>query len=556
VVFLETVTAHRYTAHVNKILLCAYFLLACVPSGFASDDAEEFQRALATASRISTLALPDQPPFHLKLSAKERNHDLPEYRTEIEVWWVGPEEWRREVRNSVFSQTVVQHGHSYSESNTADYLPFWLYELIQESVDPIPLLDHIPDDVDWTKRGCAEWQEPYKKLGDTAYVHQSICFNSDSTVRELFTPKVSAMLGGYRTFFGKKIAGSITIWPAGGSEIIATVTTLESLNPGNSILQMTNQTPFPARLRFDYIPESALDLDTQVSNPVVWPIVHNFPASGTMSVQVRLDRAGTVKEIGTIVSSNFVLTGAAREQISKWRFKPYLVEGTPVQVSTTLAVHFNARVEFLGKNGKPLPALPLLERIKLSRELSDPRYSDSSPFQMQATIEGGNGRKGVYNEVWASAGEWKRTIQLGPATFQTTCERGKTSQKLTGGKLNSTEISELLDLIVSGHFPDRHYQVYEADWGQSGVSFGDADTIRVARGQVDANNQPISGQAYWFDAAGLLRGDYEQPLTTTYSEFVLWNNKQVPRRLEVREKGVRKWLVTIDKLQPLSEISK
>jgi hypothetical protein len=127
----------------------------------------------------------------------------------------------------------------------------------------------------------------------------------------------------------------------------------------------------------------------------------------------------------------------------------------------------------------------------------------------------------------------------------------ETSHKLTDTNRASPEITYLLELLVAGHFPDRHYEVYEADWGQSAVTFAGVDTVRVARGKVDKDNQPISGQAYWFDSLGLLRGDYEEPTTTTYSEFLTWNNKQIPRRLEVTANGTRKWLVLIDKLEPI-----
>ena len=516
-----------------------------------TDDSQLFQRVIAHASSISTLTLPGVPPFHLRLSAAETRQDLPEYRAEIELWWESPEKWRREVHTAAFSQTAVRNGQEYYESNSADYFSFWLYELLQESVDPIPLSELARKQVELTKRGCAEWQEPYANGNETAYVHHSICFNADGTVRELLTPTVGVLLGNYEQFGDKKIARSITVWPGGAAEVHATVQTLERLQPEDSLFSMPGSSPFAARLRFVSALESYLQLDTEASTPLTWPVVHNFPATGVMAVNVKLDREGAVREIGTIVSTNHVLTGAARQQILKWKFKPYLVEGSPVQVNTTLAIHFNAKMELLGTSGMALPIEPFLQRMKKSRDLSDPRTIGSAPFHLHATLEDSAERSGKYDEIWESPEKWSREIHLGAITMLDSRNGEETSHKLTGTNHASPEIAYLLDLLVAGHFPDRHYELYEADWGQSAVTFAGVDTVRVARGKVDKDNQPISGQAYWFDSSGLLRGDYEEPTTTTYSEFLSWNNKQVPRRLEVTASGTRKWLVLIDKLETI-----
>jgi Gram-negative bacterial TonB protein C-terminal len=535
----------------RKVGLCFCTALLFATPNRSAEDSELFQRVLAHASNISTLILSGVPPFHLRLSAVETRHNLPEYRAEIEMWWASPDKWRREVHAKAFSQTAVRNGERYFESNSADYLPFWLHELLQASVDPLPPEGLVRSQVELTKGGCAQWQEPYAKDKETITVHHSICFNADGTVRQLFTPTISVELSNYGEFADKRIARLITAWPVGGAEVHATVDSLEPLQPEDSLFVLPDSTPFPARLRFVSVREAFLQLDTQTNAPLTWPVVHNFPATGVMAVNVKLDREGKVREVGSIVSSNFVLTDAASQQILKWKFKPYFVEGSPVQVNATLAIHFDAKMELLGTSGKVLPVEPLLERMKKSRQLSDPRSIGSAPFHLHATLQERAGQHGTYDEIWESPENWRREIHLGPITMMDSRNGEETSHKLTDTNRASPEITYLLDLLVAGHFPDRHYEVYEADWGQSAVTSAGVDTVRVARGKVDKDNQPISGQAYWFDFLGLLRGDYEEPTTTTYSEFLTWNNKQVPRRLEVTANGTRKWLVLIDKLEPI-----
>ena len=88
-----------------------------------------------------------------------------------------------------------------------------------------------------------------------------------------------------------------------------------------------------------------------------------------------------------------------------------------------------------------------------------------------------------------------------------------------------------------GHLPDKRYSIYEGDWGQSAVKSNGADVVRVARGPVDQQNNPVTGQAFWFAPTGLLFGAFEGSRTSSYLNFADWNGKQVPRRIDVSEKG-------------------
>jgi hypothetical protein len=83
---------------------------------------------------------------------------------------------------------------------------------------------------------------------------------------------------------------------------------------------------------------------------------------------------------------------------------------------------------------------------------------------------------------------------------------------------------------MQDHLPDLS-TFQEADWGNSAVPAGNvypqrgADAsepvlIRAARGAVDANNHPVSGQAYWFDSDGLLRANFADGATVVNSNFV------------------------------------
>ena len=537
----------------SKNLLCLFAVLGVVTCHNVSASADEFQDALAKAARTSTLTAPGAKPFHLKLSAADTRGNSSEIRAELELWWAATDKWRREVKSPVFTQTAVQDGARYSETNSSDYLPFWLHELIQESVDPIPEAQLKDIDVDWSKSGCGKWETEYAKEAEKISVYNSVCFNSNGTAREIIAQPLGVVFADYKSFSGKEVARSLTVWPGGSSEVKAKVTLLEPLKPDDSLFAIPGDTDFPARLRFLSVPESALQPGTQANAMPAWPAVHNFPATGLITINVKIGREGTIREVGSPISRNVVVNNVAVAQIKNWKFKPYLVEGFPVQVNTNITLHFEAKMELLGANGESYPAEPFLSHIKKSRELSDPRTEGSSPFHLHATFQMAPNQSGTYDETWLSPAKWRREIQLGSVTLLATQNGNEAYHKSKGTDSTSKELDNLIDLMY-GHFP-RLDSFQEGDWGQSAVNLGGMNMVRVARGQVDAENRPITGQAYWFDFAGYLRADFVQPRVTVYSSFVAWNRKQIPRRAEVSENGTRRVLIDIDKIEPAGEVS-
>jgi TonB family protein len=535
-----------------KPLLCFLILLMSSVSFNTTTDSDDFGQLLAKAAQKSSLTAPGSRPFHLKLSAADSGNNSPELQAELEVWWAAPDKWRRELKSPVFSQTAAQNGTHYFESNSSDYLPYWLHELIQESVDPIPEAQLSDVDVDWSKSGCGKWETEYSKDAEKISVYNSICFNSNGTAREIFTQPLGVVLADYESFSGKEVARSLTVWPGGRSEVKAKVTLLEPLKPDDSLFSIPNDTGFPSRLRFLSVSESALQPDTQANTQPAWPVVHNYPATGLISINVKIDRDGTIREVGTAISGNVVVNDAAVAQIKNWRFKTYLVEGFPVQVNTNITLHFDARMELLGANGESFPAEPFLAHINKSRALSDPRTEGSPPFHLHATFQIPPDQSGTYEETWLSPTKWRREIQLGSVTLLATQNGNEAYHKSKDADSTPKELDYLIDLMYS-HFP-RLDSFQEGDWGQSAVQFGGMNMVRVARGQVDAENRPITGQAYWFDFAGYLRADFVQPRATVYSKFEAWNQKQVPRRAEVSENGKRRMIVDIEKIEPAGDV--
>jgi TonB family protein len=60
---------------------------------------------------------------------------------------------------------------------------------------------------------------------------------------------------------------------------------------------------------------------------------------GPVVVKAIISRSGAVEDV-RVIEGDPMLRGAASEAIYKWRFRPYLLNGQPVKVATTITVDF------------------------------------------------------------------------------------------------------------------------------------------------------------------------------------------------------------------------
>lgn len=110
---------------------------------------------------------------------------------------------------------LVQSGTQYYESNSSEYLPWWLHELIVATINPVPVEELKRDDID-VHGTCANWQSEYAKDGEKIGASSRTCFNPDATVRELFAHTLAAQFGNYQSFGGKRVAGKRLLVGGGG----------------------------------------------------------------------------------------------------------------------------------------------------------------------------------------------------------------------------------------------------------------------------------------------------------------------------------------------------
>jgi hypothetical protein len=198
-------------------------------------NAEDTTSRVKKAVERNTLDQSGTKPFHLKaVLAPSFDRDNASGRSgEVEIWWVGQDKWRREVRSPEFHQIEIVNGGKVWQKNDGNYFPEWLRETAVALVKPVPDLDKL---LKYTKAG-----EEKTLMGQT---HVSwVEMGSDGTVTKgigagiyLGANGMSFASGlGYEAgleevadFHGRSIARKVTSG-GGGAEVTARVTVLEDL---------------------------------------------------------------------------------------------------------------------------------------------------------------------------------------------------------------------------------------------------------------------------------------------------------------------------------------
>jgi len=503
--------------------------------------AEDVSARVKKALQRSTLDQPGTKPFHLKATlAPSLDRDKESGRTgEVEIWWVDPGKWRWELKSPEFRQIEIVDGTHDWQKNNGNYLPEWLRELAVALVRPMPdvpgLARHLQGAEVKTLGGVTYCS--WATVGSDGTVSKGIGGSfaiSDATGLEFYGSDVgwSGLYHDYADFHGRMVAHTVS--GGGTPEVTAKVTVLEDLG--------TTPTGFfdaqapggdSARLRTKIVPELDLRKNLLPMDAAVWPPLADGPLDGVSVAEVVIDREGKVRSVGGIVTDNPGLKDTVTGFIRGMRFQPYLADGAPVQVVSTITVPFHTERPAGAEHFES--AKTYFDR---GRAIGFPAAVAGVPYVLRAefTARGASGtiEKGAYTDTWVSDTRWRREAVLGKSRFVRS-RNGKKWYRLAEGP-----DAPLLQLVLTGMEPVPATDSFaESDWRIGRDALDGKSTIRVARGYENPDGSPDPAQfnAYWFDETSQLVKFYANGLETRRLDFAGFNGLQVARRVEVLLKG-------------------
>ncbi|HEV7674288.1 MAG TPA: energy transducer TonB [Candidatus Angelobacter sp.] len=366
----------------------------------ARDKVVSIGQAADHAVQQSKLTVAGGAPFHLKARITNAGPAKPEYSADVEEYWVSPEKWRRTVQSADFSQTLISGDGKLSERVNGDYYPFWLHDLVTALFDPLPMVNQlrampgqlaIPDD-SVKSSSCMNMQFKVGIAPAQNSLTYAFCFvGKGGLLQAVLTPGYKAQFSDYQPFKKKTVARTIKAEFAPGLTLTAKITELAELsNPDENLFTIESATSAAEQMKTIQVGDDsarALALNTP---PIVWPAVREGKTAGVMSLYVSIDRAGKVREIWPLASHNAELNEAAREQVSRWQYKPYS-NGGPSQMEAVLTFAFNTRIE------NPIPVLNDVEARKLATHI------------VEAVVPSGKARKGSKFSLRVSVDEAGKT---------------------------------------------------------------------------------------------------------------------------------------------------
>jgi hypothetical protein len=355
------------------------------------------------------LAKEGSEPFHLKARISERPGSDPQY--EVEYFWKSPTQFRRNIKGSDFIQTLIVNGDSVLDERSDDYMPAMLRGLLAAMTDARPLL--------------ATWQPGLRSstlANGLAKESGVVCFSANCNFmtrsneglsEEIRVPGYWLTFTRYKEFRNLRIAR--LVHGSGTDRLFAEITTLESWKPNEKLLEVASNTPVSDRLKDVYLPEAEVRAAALQPLEIIWPQALDGPTKGTSSYFVTIDREGKVREVESIIYANERTRDSAERQMKRWRFKPMLRDGIPVQIETAMTFSTDTR-----KFG---PADPLTdaEVRKLVDRPVDPVYPvgtapSGSVYKINIAVDSdgevieriaGEGPLTMSRLCWDTTGKWK-----------------------------------------------------------------------------------------------------------------------------------------------------
>lgn len=514
----------------------------------------DWRDQVRSAIEKSTLNQPGTPPFHLRAELSPYRPGIePAYLTgTIEIWWVSPTQWKREIRTPQFHQFAIMNDGKEWQQNDGDYFPEWLREITDDLLNPVPDLDRVLDE----SGGASNWQS----------------FSTDGSVRKsvgcglsasgLLTFGTCTGWGGefsdFEEFGNRIIARTIN---GGDPQATARINVLETLDPTSVSLTPPPDIPSSPLIHTVMLDEVALRKNLEPGPPPQWPAIQDGPLDGLLTTTyVLVDRIGAVRDVGMILSDNPKLNDAAKQFISGLHFKPFVVDGQPVQVVSRITMPF--------KTVRPAGSETfdsVRNYFENGRKITSPAFSGGKPYVLHATIQvftQSGVVQGEYTDTWKTNNEWKREVKIGQSYFARSRDLGKYYRLMNCADPvlpQGLKSAAAASLSIAGFVLDAIEPIpptddfYEADWRVRRDNVDGVSTIRVSSGEEPQNGaacDPENEYAFWFDAEGRVIRFCEN-VDVRYSDFVSFNGAQVAQRMSVLDGAKTLLSIHIDEMRPL-----
>ncbi len=304
---------------------------------------------MLAARKLNNLAAADVKPWHIKATFQLFGDDgvVTEEGT-YEEFWASPFQFKRTFTGKSFSQTAYGSQKGVLLASTTGETPDLLLAARNNLVSPMPFFDAIIQNTTYTTKPlnsgslkllCAipTASAPGAPADNSAY-----CFDTEEpTLRIAARPSTSDQTFHNRLIRveDRAVATELKITHNGKPTVALHVQDAVVLDGSQDAVFTPPPDAVAATLRInvaDSLTAGMLENKVAPEYPIA---AHRAHITGVVVLQAVIGKNGHIKDVKPI-SGPEALQGAAMQAVWQWRYRPYLLNGQPVEVMTTISVTF------------------------------------------------------------------------------------------------------------------------------------------------------------------------------------------------------------------------
>jgi TonB family protein len=329
-------------------LRLSVLLLATCSCAAIAQTPDASQR-IAQLANDTSLLRDGMRPWHLSMTFDLYTLDGKKKESgTIEEWWVSPTQRRLVIASPSFNQTIPNTTGEVVE--TANREAFIIHSLLDQVTKPIPpfsgkealSVSEERKSFGKVKLSCVNVSRKLPANGGkiVSLPGPVFCLNPDSDIlRTLFDDDqgkaiVRNRLGKFRDTY---VAQDITINYYGKIAIEGKVVTLETYDPQANPVDLITVDRSPAELPGIVVAGNII----KKVQPKYPELAKQRQISGTVVVIGIISREGKMRSLDIASTASPMLDQAALDAVKQWEYQPFLRNGQPTEVTTTITVHFN-----------------------------------------------------------------------------------------------------------------------------------------------------------------------------------------------------------------------
>jgi TonB family protein len=300
---------------------------------------------MLAAARMNNLTTPDMKPWHINATYQllDEKGAITDEGT-FEELWAGPVKFKRTFTGKSFTQTDYGTDKGVLRSGLQDDVSPLLLAIRRELVTPLFSAEVVeretfvskPIDANGLKLHCL-----HANLSPDNGV--TSCIEADRPVLRISAlpgEHLQALHNQILDYQNHSVAGDLKFIRDGKLVLTAKVTSIQPLDPLNDgdFAPSVDALLLPRRVNISA--GVAVGMIQHKVAPEYPYEARGQRVQGTVSMQALIATDGRIKEL-RIISGPSVLLKPALDAVRQWRYRPYLLNGDPVEVMTTINVIFS-----------------------------------------------------------------------------------------------------------------------------------------------------------------------------------------------------------------------